>query len=314
MTSTTKPLPLLVWGALGAAAAVIGLLPWLVTGGALPLQNLGVTPDQPLVLLPVSQYYLTSIVALLVVGAALAGLAARILGRRRPRFGGLLLIVGVLTVQIVAACQSLLTTRPLLERSSRADVYLFLVGAVIAVSVLTGALVLCLIAFAPVPGATIGLSLVALVTASWVGVALRDILTFGPDPATTVALFVFRWLPAVLIGCAIAWCGFGTVGRVAAVVVSLAALWIGPAFFTAVSAAAGTRVLAPYPGEMAAYGVEVFRAAFTNPEIVLPPIVLAAIIGVLGALLVPVLRRRRPGPPEGDASRATSADASRSTV
>jgi hypothetical protein len=79
------------------------LLPWLITGAALPAQNLGVVPDQPVVLLPISQYFLASIVGLLVIGAALAGPAARILRHRRPRFGGVVLVAGVLPVQAPSA-------------------------------------------------------------------------------------------------------------------------------------------------------------------------------------------------------------------
>ena len=53
----------------------------------------------PLALLPFSQYYLTTIVALLVVGGAAAGIAARALAGRRPRFGTSALVLGVLAVQ-----------------------------------------------------------------------------------------------------------------------------------------------------------------------------------------------------------------------
>ena len=36
-----RPLNAAVWFAIGAAGAIVGLLPWLVTGARLPLQNLG---------------------------------------------------------------------------------------------------------------------------------------------------------------------------------------------------------------------------------------------------------------------------------
>jgi hypothetical protein len=155
-------------------------------------------------------------------------------------------------------------------------------------------LVLLLIARAPVPGATIALSLAALVSASWIGAALGNVMLLGPNDLVQVISLILRWMPAVLVGCAIAWCGFRTAGRIAAVIVSLAALWIGPAFFTAVSAAAGTRVLAPYPAEMAEYAVQVFVMALTMPELAAPPLVVALIIGVAGFA---VLSRRRPTRP-----------------
>lgn len=290
-----RPLNAAVWFAIGAAGAIVGLLPWLVTGARLPLQNLGAgsAGDMPLALLPFSQYSLISIVALLVVGSAVAGITGRALASRRPRHGILALTGGVLAVQLIAAVQATLVTRALLEASSRTALYTAAIVAVIVVSLLVGTLVLLLIARAPVPGAVIGLSLAALVSATWIGTAFRDLLLLAPYEVSQPVLTILRWIPAVLVGAAIAWGGFRTAGRVAASVVSLAALWIGPAFFTAVSNAAGTRVLAAYPAEMIDYGIGVFFAALTIPEVVLPPLVVAAVVGAAGAAAGGLWRRRR---------------------
>ena len=303
-TPGRRPLPTYAWFLIGAAGALVGLLPWLVTGARLPLQNLGAdqsTTATSFALLPFSQYYLTAIVALLVVGAAAAGLAGRTLADRRPRFGTTALVAGVITVQLVAALQSTVVTVTSLEESTRTLVYAGAVVAVIVVSLATGLLVLLLIARSPVPGATIALSLAAIVSASWVGTALRDVMLFGPNELVQGISLILRWMPAVLVGCAIAWCGFRTAGRIVAVIVSLAALWIGPAFFTAVSAAAGTRVLAPYPAEMAEYGIQVFLMALTMPELVIPPLVVALIVGIVGALLLSRLRRGQDAAPDAEA-------------
>lgn len=299
-TAARRPLSLLVWFGMGVAGAVVGLLPWLVTGARLPLQNLAAdqsTTDTPFALLPFSQYFLTSIVALLVVGGASAGIAGRSLTARRPRFGAAALVGGVVLVQVVASVQATVVTVASLEDSARTALYAGLVVGVIVVSLAMSLLVLLLIALAPVAGATIALSLAALVSASWIGVALRDVMTVAPYELVQPILSVLRWLPAVLVGCAIAWCGFRTAGRVAAVVVSLAALWIGPAFFTAASSAAGTRVLAAYPGEMAEYGIRVFVSALTMPELALPPLLVAVIVGAAGSVLLRRLRRRDPKTP-----------------
>lgn len=297
MTSRERaPLPVSVWFLIGAAGAIVGLLPWLVTGARLPLQNLAsdqTTTATPFALLPFSQYYLTSIVALVVVGAAAAGIAGRSLTGRRSRFGTTALVGGVLLVQVVAAVQSSIATIGSLEESDRTLIYSAAVIAVIVVSIAVGILVLLLIARAPVPGATVALSLAAIVSANWIGVALRDVLMLAPYDLASPVLAVLRWMPAVLVGCAIAWCGFRTAGRIVAVIVSLAALWIGPAFFTTVSAAAGTRVLASDPAEMIQYGIQVFGMAVTMPELVLPPLVVALVVGILGALLLAAIRRRR---------------------
>lgn len=71
---------------IGLAAAVLGLLPWLVTGLRLPVQNLwagDAAARMPVVLLPFSQYAVTIIMGLFVVGAACAGLYARAAQGRR---------------------------------------------------------------------------------------------------------------------------------------------------------------------------------------------------------------------------------------
>lgn len=297
MTST-RALHAGVWFAIGAAGGVVGLVPWLATGARLPLQNLGsaTSDDLPLALLPFSQYYLTSIVALLVVGSAAAGIAARALASRRPRGGTLALVAGTLVVQLAAAIQATVTTRNLLESSARAELYAGAIVAVIVVSLVVGTLVLLLIARAPVPGATIAMSLAAVVSASWVGTALRDVMMYAPYEVTQPVSALLRWMPAVLVGAAIAWGGFRTPGRIAAAVVSLAALWIGPAFFTGVANAAATRVLASDPAEMIAYGVRVFFAALTTPELALPPLIVAVVIGVGGAALLTAVRRRPAAP------------------
>lgn len=295
---------MLVWFAIGAGGAVVGLLPWLATGARLPLQNLAAASgtDMPLALLPFSQYFLTAIVALLVVGSAAAGIAGRALAGRRPRYGMLALVAGTLVVQLIAAVQSTLTTRSLLEPSSQTTLYTGAIVAVIVVSLLVGTLVLLLIARAAVPGAVIALSLAAIVSAAWLGTALREVLLLAPYETTQPVQTVLRWMPAVLVGAAIAWGGFRTAGRIAAAIVSLAALWIGPAFFTAVSNAAGSRVLAAYPGEMLDYGVGVFFAALTTPEIVVPPLVVALLVGAAGAAITALVRRR------GDRRAPTPAD------
>jgi hypothetical protein len=283
-----RTLPASIWFVIGVGGAAVGLLPWLVTGARLPLQNLAAdqsTTVTPVALLPFSQYFLTTIVALLVVGAAAAGIASRVLAHRRPRFGLTALVSGVLAVQLIAAVQSTAVSVGLLEESTVAGVYAGAVVAVIVVSVAVGLLILFLIARASTPGATIALSLAAVVSTNWVGAALRDVMTYGPNGLVQALSLVLRFLPAVLVGCAIAWCGFRTAGRLAAVVVSLAALWIGPAFFTAVSAAAGTRILAPYLSEMAEYGLQVFVSALTVPELAAPPILVALVIGVAGWML-----------------------------
>ncbi|MCO4255463.1 hypothetical protein [Pseudarthrobacter cellobiosi] len=94
---------------IGLLAGLLGLAPWLVTGAQLPLQNLWgaeVLPQQmPLSLLPLSQYGLTTLVALMTVGGAAAGLAVRRWPPARRRLivwcaaGGVLAVQATVTVQ-----------------------------------------------------------------------------------------------------------------------------------------------------------------------------------------------------------------------
>ena len=102
-----------------------------------------------------------------------------------------------------------------------------------------------------------------------------------------------RWVPAILCGVAIAWCGISTVGRVITAFVALAAVMIGPAFATAVSSAAGTRVLARYPSEMVEYGVQVFQLALGTPALTLRPIITAVVVAGAGLVLKVARRRHR---------------------
>jgi hypothetical protein len=292
-TDSDNTLHLLWFVAMGAAAALVGLLPWLITGARLPPQNLWATPadpDQmPVALLPFSQYRLTVIAGLLVTGSAIAGVVGRATRERQSHHSLRMLLLGVLGVQIVAAVQTTAVVMNGLERSDWADLYLAALVAVTAVAMLTGVLVLLLIAKSPVPGAVIALAIAALAAGSWVSALVSSL---GANDLTLWLLSLVRWVPAVVVGAALAWSGFRSVGRVVAAALAILILWIGAAAFTAVSAAAGTRVLASRPAEMLDYGLGVFNMGLWIPELVLPPLMLAAAIGVLGWFVLRFLRTR----------------------
>jgi len=287
---TSAPSLLSVWlfVLLGVAAAVVGLLPWLATGMRLSLQNLWAfetMPEaMPLALLPFSQYALTSIVGLIVTGSAIAGLLARALRRRMPRRGFAGLLVGVLGVQLIAVAQTALVVQSGLQRRFESTVYLLALIALALFSIAVGVLLLWLIARAPRAGALIGFAFGAIAVGFWASTLLAPFLGVGTVDVGWL-LDWLRWVPAVLIGAAIAWCGVGTVGRVVAAIASLVVLWLAPALATAVSSAVGTRVLATRPAEMLDYGVGVFSAASTIPELVLPPIIVAIVVAGLGLAL-----------------------------
>jgi MFS family permease len=285
---------------IGVGGAVVGLLPWLLQGLRLPLQNLWaveVAPgEMPLVLLPFSQYALTTEIVLMVVGAAVAGLLARLLRSRMPRRGVLAMFLALIVVQLGAIVQTYIVVQGGLQDRSAATFYLAAVTGVAVLAMLVGIAVFWLIARAPRAGTLIGFAMAAVALAPWLSELAHPLLNpqYGAvEDFRRWAANMLRWVPAILLGCAVGWCGIRSVGRVIAVLVSFGLLWVVPALATAISYAAGSRVYASDLQEMASAGFSVFRQAATLPEIVVPPLALAVVVAVLVGVLLRLLRRRR---------------------
>ena len=208
----------------GVVAVVIGLLPWLVTGARLPLQNLWATQtlpeDMPLVLLPLSQYFVTVVIGLLVVGSGAAALGSRLLGTSRHRTA---LVLVVCHLAVVA--QSFVT----LARGHDLTSSVSLVYVAAVAGLCCCGLLLSLVTFwtASGPGVntrSIGLTLVALALAPWLtqwGTALFGVLTPG------WLCWVVAGIPVLLVGVIV-----GTGGRVrhcrVAWVVAVVLVALGP--------------------------------------------------------------------------------------
>ncbi|WP_010204139.1 hypothetical protein [Salinibacterium sp. PAMC 21357] len=295
-SSASRRLTVWMSALLGVGAALVGLLPWLLQGLRLPLQNLWAletAPDEmPFVLLPFSQYALTTEIGLMVVGAAVAGLLARLLRSRMPRRGVLVMFLSLIVVQLGAIVQTYVVVQGGLQDRSAATFYLAAVTGVAVLAMLVGIAVFWLIARAPHAGALIGYAMAAVALAPWLGELAHPLTNqqFGAvGDFRRWAASVLRWVPAILVGLAVGWCGIRSVGRVIAVLVSFGLLWIVPALTTAISHAAGSRVYANDLPEMASAGLGVLRQAATMPEIVVPPLMVAAAV----AVLVSVLMQRR---------------------
>lgn len=286
---------------LGAAGGLAGLLPWLAAGPFLPLQNLGEGQDPsrpgPFVLLPFSQYAITTIIVLLVVGGVLAGVLARRLGARPGIGRSMATVGGLVLVQVAAIAQTAVTTREVLQERSESVVYLVLLTAVAVLAALVAGVAALLVAAAPRAGAGIGLMVGAAAASSWIAVALFP--PFSYESAFEAVRPVLPFLSPVLVGLAIAWTGVASIGRVIAALVGLGLVWLVPALTTALASAAGTRVLARDLPGMAEYGIDVFRSASTLPEFIVPPLVTAVVAAVVGLVVRAVLaaRRRREGLP-----------------
>ncbi|SMH50938.1 hypothetical protein SAMN06295885_3638 [Rathayibacter oskolensis] len=286
--------------ATGAAAAVVGLLPWLLTGLRLPVQNLWaveVAPEaMPLALLPFSQYSIVLIAAVILVGSALAGLAVRVgpavRAGRGPRTLGA--AIGAIGVQVIALVQSAVTVAGGLSEGTASDLYLAALVAGAVGSIVVGAVVLLLIARAAEPGAAIGVSIAAIAAGSWLTTLVAPLTT--DSAAGLGVLNAVQWLPGILAGLGLAWCGLTSVVRALAWAVSLVLLWVGPTLVTAVSSAAGSRVLAPYPLEMLDYGSQVFTTALMIPAVSLRTALTALVVGAVGFIVLSAVRRRRDRP------------------
>ncbi|UYO96908.1 hypothetical protein OED01_15095 [Microbacterium sp. M28] len=287
--------------AIGVAGAVLGLLPWAVAG-TLPLQNLWATevmPEaMPFVLLPLSQYSATMLFSLVLLGGVFAGLAVRVTRRRRA----MVLwpaALGVAVVHVIAAAQSFLVLAEglgILRGSAGAREVLYfggLLGGTIAAALLAQ-LGLWMTARPSVAVASLAIALAAVPFATWVA---RWFGAFaGPMGPPPVISMVGHWLPGVVVGGALVWCGVRPAGRLVVWVVALLSVWVVPALFTAIGYGLGMRVLQGNPVEMAEAAAQVFPLALAE---VWWPAVLAAAIAVVGT----VVRA-------GWATRATPADTS----
>jgi len=291
-TGATATSALAVLGT-GAASAVLGLAPWLARGMRLPLQNLWAQPttpaDMPLALLPLSQYAVATVLALVVTGYGVAGLAVRAMGARRPRRAALAAGAGALAVHLVAAAQSLTTVADGLARRPASALYLAALGALLVGSVLTGLLVLRLVTASSSAAAVVGLSVLALLLGPWCAEVVAPMGSLPGEAASWVLASVVRWVPAVLVGAAIAWGGLGSASRVAAAAAGLLLLWVVPAALTAVTSAVGSRVLLPHPAELVDFGLAVLRAALLQPAVVVPALVVAVVVATAGTALRHVL-------------------------
>ncbi|OUE23830.1 hypothetical protein BFL36_07220 [Clavibacter michiganensis] len=293
----------------GVAAAALGLLPWILAGLRLPLQNLWATDvesaaDMPLALLPLNQYRVALLAAVVVVGGGLAGAAARILRPRLPRAGAWLVVAGLVVAQALALVQTATVTadglgvddpQPVgVDRTgaviSEAQVYLvaFVAGTIAAIAV--AAIVALVLALAPAGVTVVAAAVPAALLAAWVtGAApvVDDGWIGAIEPALTV---VARWVPPVALGLAIAATGLRGAGRIVGAVLATVVLWLGQALVTAVSSALGSRALLRYPLELADFASQVFTGALGPAARVLPELAVLVVVAVAGALLV---RRRR---------------------
>ncbi|WP_314194642.1 hypothetical protein [uncultured Arthrobacter sp.] len=280
---------------------LLGLAPWLITGAQLPLQNSWgsqVLPEQmPVSLLPLSQYELTTLVALLSSGGAMAGLAVRVWQPARRRLVGWCAASGVLTVQFSAAVQSFTVLDDGLTDGTLARVYFAGLLAGVIACIAAGLVALLLLAARSRVLVALGAGLMAVPFTSWAGEWVVGLV--GQTNVPTAVPTVARWIPALIVGCALAWCGLRPVRRAAVWLADLALLWVVPALFISVSYVLGTRAMAGNLQEMLLMSRQILAATLGPAGGALPTVLLALAIALAGLGLRSVAARRRAGDGDG---------------
>lgn len=227
------------WLLAGMAAAVLGLLPWLTTGARLPLQNLWAThtlPAQmPIALLPLNQYYLLAIVALLLAPVLPLGL----LLRHRSNGATIAAAAGLSTIQLAAAVQATVAVASGLDESRLGTVYLMVLVALQAVSLLLAQACLWAIRTPSPVVAALGIGLVALLVPSWITAWWLE----APLGAPTALRWIVRLGPAILVGLALGWCGISSAARLLVWLTDLVLLWVVPALTIALTTVASSRAI-----------------------------------------------------------------------
>lgn len=282
----------------GILAAALGILPWLIGGGTLPLQNLWVadTPwnDMPFALLPVSQYEATTIFVLLLMGGVFAGLAVHIIARRRT-FAAWPAALGLFAVQLVAVVQSYTVVSNGLGLTNSLDRRTFvyfagmLGGAIVALVVAQAAFwIASRRAIGPV---ALAIGLAAVPFAAWLSEATHSLI--GASGIPMPALTALHWLPAVIAAAALVWCGVRPAKRIAVWVAVLVGVWVIPALFTTIQYGLGMRVLHGDLREMASASGQVLPLALGEQ---LVPALVALALAVIGTVIVELVRRRNAAP------------------
>lgn len=155
-------------------------------------------------------------------------------------------------------------------------------GGVIA-AIVAGLVALLLLAARSKALAALGVGLAAVPFVSWVAAGVTYAAGVGNVPVLLTMLW--PWIPAVLVGGALAWCGLRPAVRALVWLADLGLLWVVPAMFTAVQGVLGTRVLGGNLQEMAEMGKQVFAAALGSAGGAGPTILLALAIALPGAFV-----------------------------
>jgi len=104
---------------------------------------------------------------------------------------------------------------------------------------------------------------------------------------------LLRWMPALIVGLTLVWCGLRPARRIAVWLVVLIGLWVIPALFTTIQYGLRMRVLNGDLREMASASGQVFPLAL-GVEIL--PALVALALAVVGTAVNEIVRRRQAVP------------------
>ena len=269
---------------------VVGALPFLLTGLRLPPQNLWDTEQpaesMPHVALPFSQYQLSFLLAIGVVGgvaAALTGMAAAPERRDRAVRAAL---VGAALAAAAALAQTSLVVRGGLDGSKRAELYLSALVAVTVVGAVLGLVVGRAVTRGRPGVRAVGLAVLSVLLTGWLGFLLLVQRSIG----STLWQGVFTaipWVTAVVAGLGLALCPPRSRRAVLAWLAALVVVWVGPAVLAAGGYVAGSRAMlsSSPPSEWLDAGWDVLRAALLPANHARWPFALTIVVGLVG--LVP---------------------------
>lgn len=278
----------------GTLCAFVGLLPWLLQGSKLPLQNLWaeqtMPDDMPFALLPFSQYYVVFLSSLLLIPWLLVGILSRATSiTSRPR-SVRWLGFGVALWQVVALTQTAVTVgRGLGFSGARAPYalgYLLLLTLGCAAVIAAGVIIFLLVAKAPSTAAVLGLAVGALFLGSWCDEFLMGDVIWAPGTPVWMHA-VGGWVTTVFLGASLGWNGVWPLRSLISSLAAIVVFWLGAAVLGGLQYALGSRNALPYATELARLFFSGFATALTGlrVEAMLPVLVTGALVLVSRWLL-----------------------------
>lgn len=281
----------------GVAAAAVGLLPWLVTSMELPplgIARIYIAPEQAAAaLMPLSHFYLMTIVAMVLVGSAVAGALTRLAALRDKALRVRFVVAGAVAVQVIALVQAASVLKEGIQPTSQGETYLFGMSGIVVVVIAAGALLLVGLARGGVPATTIAITFGALALGPWItavilplgGAWMEGVSMTRLDWATTVSTLV----PILVIGAVAGWCGASSPRRAAASATSFVALWLVPSLIIAYGSAVSLHTSMRDPQAVASTGANILTNLLMSTSTLLQLFV-AAVVALVVAITMRTIR------------------------